>query len=119
MQAEIDHRLATHFHPSALPAQIAEVGQTEGRSQGKLLRISVPSRLRPDSRLPGPRPSGRKFASSFTMGKSLIILILILVLSISTRTLALSTGTTGAFSETMDVIDVDDDQDMIHMNEVR
>merc|ERR1712037_1084348 len=71
-------------------------------------------RLRPDSRLPGPRPRGRKFAFSFTMGKSLIILILVLFIS----TLALSTGTTGAFSETLDVIDVDDDQDMIHMNEI-
>ena len=38
---EIDHRLATHFHPAALSAQIAEVGQTEGRSQAKLLLKGV------------------------------------------------------------------------------
>ena len=37
LKREIDHRLATHFHPAALSAQIAEVGQTEGRSQAKLL----------------------------------------------------------------------------------
>ena len=37
LKREIDHRLATHFHPAALSAQIAEVGQTEGKSQAKLL----------------------------------------------------------------------------------
>ena len=37
VKRQIDHRLATHFHPAALSAQIAEVGQTEGRSQAKLL----------------------------------------------------------------------------------
>ena len=37
VKREIDHRLATHFHPAALSAQIAEVGQTEGKSQAKLL----------------------------------------------------------------------------------
>ena len=37
LKRQIDNRLATHFHPAALPAQIAEVGQTEGRSQAKLL----------------------------------------------------------------------------------
>ena len=37
LKREIDHRLATHFHPAAFSAQIAEVGQTEGRSQAKLL----------------------------------------------------------------------------------
>ena len=41
MKRQIDHRLATHFYPAALPAQIAEVGQAEGRSQAKLLLIRV------------------------------------------------------------------------------
>ena len=37
LKRQIDHRLATHFHPAALLAQIAEVGQMEGRSQAKFL----------------------------------------------------------------------------------
>ena len=37
LKRQIDHRLATHFHLAALPAQIAEVGQMEGRSQAKFL----------------------------------------------------------------------------------
>ena len=41
LKREIDHRLATHFHPAALSAQIAEVGQREGRSQAKLLLKGV------------------------------------------------------------------------------
>ena len=41
VKRQIDHRLATHFHPVALPAQIAEVGQRERRSQAKLLLKGV------------------------------------------------------------------------------
>ena len=37
LKRQIDHQLATHFHPAALRAQIAKAGQTEGRSQAKLL----------------------------------------------------------------------------------
>ena len=41
IRRQIDHQLATHFHPAALPAQIAEVGQTEGKSQANLLLKGV------------------------------------------------------------------------------
>ena len=41
LKRQIDHRLATHIHPAALPAQIADVGQTEGRSHVKLLLKGV------------------------------------------------------------------------------